>query len=159
MDGRALRLRHGLALLAALAALGLLALRPWLRQPSTVPPSESSETATAPRAAAGAPATLPGAAHDDAVRAKVAELQALSETFRNTTFLIAIRDASFKCDELRGVYGGQNDSHTWTATCSEMLSYTVRVAGDGGLVIEPTLQYFDGLLSVPVPEGDLPLRR
>lgn len=69
----------------------------------------------------------------------------MSETFRNTTFLIAIRDSGFRCNELLGVYGGINNSHTWTATCSEMLSYTVRVASVGTLVIEPTLQYFDGL--------------
>ena len=35
----------------------------------------------------------------------------MSETFRNTTFLIAIRDSGFVCNELLGVYGGVNDSH------------------------------------------------
>ena len=161
MDGRALRLRPGLTLLAALAALGFLALRPWLRQPSTVaPPSEPSGTTTATPPEAAAPPPSPG--HDNAERAKVAELQALSETFRNTTFLIAIRDAGFRCGELLGVYGGRNDSHTWTASCSEVLSYTVRVAGDGGLLIEPTLQYFDGLgPATPAEPGgqSIPQRR
>ena len=57
----------------------------------------------------------------------------MSETYRNTTFLIAIRDAGFVCRELLGVYGGVNDSTTWTATCSQMLAYTVSVANSGVL--------------------------
>ena len=68
----------------------------------------------------------------------------MSETFRNTTFLIAIRDAGFVCNELLGVYGGVNDSTTWTATCSEMLAYTVGVASYGALHVEPMLQHLDG---------------
>ena len=80
-------------------------------------------------------------------RRRLRELEQMSETFRNTTFLIAIRDAGFVCNELRGVYGGVNDSTTWTASCSEMLAYTVRVASDGGLGIEPVLQHVDGVPS------------
>jgi hypothetical protein len=76
----------------------------------------------------------------------------MSETFRNTTFLIAIRDAGFVCNELLGVYGGVNDSATWTASCSEMLAYTVRVASHGGLGIEPVLQHLDSLPFAPMRE-------
>ena len=82
--------------------------------------------------------------NDALVAAKVRELEEMSETFRNTTFLIAIRDAGFVCIELLRVYGGLDDSGKWTATCSEMLSYTVSVAGSGTLHVEPMLQYFDG---------------
>ena len=67
----------------------------------------------------------------------------MSETFRNTTFLIAIRDSGFVCNELLRVYGGVNDSTTWTATCSEMLAYTVSVASTGALHVEPMLQHLD----------------
>ena len=35
------------------------------------------------------------------------------------------------------------------ATCSEMLAYTVGVASTGTLHVEPTLQYFDGVLWAP----------
>jgi hypothetical protein len=87
---------------------------------------------------------------EGAVAARVRELEQMSETFRNTTFLIAIRDAGFVCNELRGVYGGVNDSTTWTASCSEMLAYTVRVASNGGLGIEPALQHVDSVAPAPV---------
>ena len=131
-------------MLAALAALAVVMSVRWLRD--APPPTASSalpQPSTAPvelaRGAAADPAT------HDAERAKLEELQAMSETFRNTTFLIAIRDSGFRCNELLSVYGGLNNSRTWTSTCSEMLSYTVRVASAGTLVIEPTLQYFDGI--------------
>ena len=57
----------------------------------------------------------------------------MSETFRNTTFLIAIRDAGFVCNELLRVYGGIDASAKWMATCSEMHAYTVSVASTGTL--------------------------
>jgi hypothetical protein len=73
----------------------------------------------------------------------------MSETFRNTTFLIAIRDAGFVCRELLHVYGGVNSSATWTASCSDMLAYTVRVAASGALAVEPMLQYLDARPGAP----------
>ena len=69
----------------------------------------------------------------------------MSETFRNTTFLTAIRNAGFVCYELLRVYGGIDSSAKWTATCTEMHAYTVSVASSGTLHVEPMLQYFDGL--------------
>jgi hypothetical protein len=89
--------------------------------------------------------------------ATLRELDAMSETFRNTTFLIAIRDAGFLCAELLGVYGGVNDSATWTASCSQMLAYTVRVADDGALGIEPLLEHMDSLPFAPTrqPESEI----
>jgi hypothetical protein len=76
---------------------------------------------------------------------KLRELNAMSETFRNTTFLIAIRDSGFVCNQLLGVYGGVNDSMTWTATCSELLAYTVRITNGGELHIEPMLEHSDSI--------------
>src|SRR5688572_19923969 len=68
-----------------------------------------------------APVVLPVAepvspSTDALVTAKVRELEELSETFRNTTFLIAIRDSGFVCIELLRVYGGLDESGKWTAT-------------------------------------------
>ena len=77
--------------------------------------------------------------------ATLRELGGMSETVRNTTFLIAIRDAGFVCYELLRVYGGVDESAKWIATCSEMLAYTVGVSGDGTLHVEPFQQYFDGV--------------
>jgi hypothetical protein len=75
--------------------------------------------------------------------AKLRELNEMSETFRHTTFLIAIRDSGFVCNELLGAYGGINDSTTWTVSCSQMLAYTVSVASSGALHVEPMLQHRD----------------
>ena len=92
-----------------------------------------------------APVDPPALIHDAPAAVKIRELEAMSETFRNTTFVIAIRDAGYVCNELLRVYGGIDDSGKWTASCSEMLSYTVSVASTGTLRVEPMLQYFDGL--------------
>jgi hypothetical protein len=83
----------------------------------------------------------------------------MSETFRNTTFVIAIRDAGYVCNELLRVYGGVDDSGKWTATCSEMLAYTVGVAGNGALHVEPMLQYFDGVGPSVLPQEPGPGRQ
>ena len=97
---------------------------------------------------APAASTLP--VTSNAAAERVRELQGLSETFRNTTFLIAIRDAGYVCNELLGVYGGFNNSHTWTATCADMLAYTVSVADDGALAVDPMLQHLDGVPRRPM---------
>lgn len=87
--------------------------------------------------------------------AKQRELAAMSETFRNTTFLIAIRDAGYVCHELLRVVGGFDDSTKWLGTCSEMHSYTVAVANDGTLHVARMLQYMDGGDRTPIQDfGD-----
>lgn len=133
----------------AAAALVLLAGAP-RDAPQLVLPELASEPTqqTPPASAVDAPehrGEVPAAV-------KLRELATMSETFRNTTFLIAIRDGGFVCNELLGVYGGANDSTTWTASCSEMLAYTVSIASTGSLHIEPILQYLDGVPRVPPPE-------
>lgn len=146
----------GAAIVAAGLAL-LLARGPIDEPLPAAPPVErlavADFDAPTPRAAIDPPAPP-----HDAQAAKVRELEAMSETYRNTTFLIAIRDSGFICNELRGVYGGVNDSTTWTATCSEMLAYTVRVAHAGTLHIEPMLETLDSLpWSVPRDSGGDPV--
>jgi hypothetical protein len=123
-------------------ALVLLARAPSdLPLPIVQPADRNAATTDAPVVLAVAP--VPS---DDAViAAKIRELEAMSETFRNTSFLIAIRDAGYTCNELLRVYGGIDDSGKWTATCSEMLAYTVGVTRNGILHVEPMMQYFDGL--------------
>jgi hypothetical protein len=85
---------------------------------------------------------------EDAVAAKRRELTAMSETYRNTTFLIAIRDAGFVCHDLESVYGGVNSSTTWTAHCRDMLAYTVGISSSGALLVEPMMPHLD---STPRP--------
>ena len=97
------------------------------------------DAAVAPSAADARPAT----SFETPAGAKLRELNAMSETFRNTTFLIAIRGGGFVCNELLGAYGGVNNSTTWTVTCSELLANTVSVASSGELHVEPMLQHLD----------------
>jgi hypothetical protein len=121
--------------------LVLLARAPSDVSPPAVQPADNSPTHNAPVVLAAAP--MPS---DDAViAAKIRELEAMSETFRNTTFVIAIRDAGYTCNELLRVYGGFGESGKWTATCSEMLAYTLGVTGKGALHVDPMMQYWDGI--------------
>jgi len=106
------------------------------REPQRAPVGEKAAAALPPEA-------QPAASRETPAGRTLRELNAMSETFRNTTFLIAIRDGGFVCNELLGAYGGVNNSTTWTATCSEMLAYTVSVASSGALHVEPMLQHLD----------------
>ncbi len=131
--------------MVAAAALVLLARSPRDTSP-VVQRVESALPAADDARLELAVADAPAPPADALAAAKVRELEVMSETFRNTTFLIAIRDAGFVCNELLRVYGGLNDSAAWTATCSEMLAYTVRVAHAGALQVEPMLETLDSLV-------------
>ena len=102
---------------------------------------------------------------DSAVAAKLRELTAMSETYRNTTFVMAIRDAGFVCRDLEQVYGGVNSSTTWTAHCRDMLAYTVGIASSGALFVEPMMPHLDSTPrpiqreGQPLPRPPSPLER
>jgi hypothetical protein len=144
------------AIAAAVGIVLLLASAPLEESPELLPREISApadDVAPTQIAAVEPPATP----DETPAAARARELEAMSETFRNTTLLIAIRDAGFVCNELMRVYGGIDTSAKWIATCSEMLAYTVTVAGTGTLHVEPTLQYFDGVLwAPPVDQGAAP---
>ena len=140
----------GIAAATVIVAGGLALLA---GSPSDEPPlaAPSNEPLTIAISDAPRRAEAPAPVHDSQAAAKIDELEAMSETFRNTSFLIAIRDAGYTCNELLRVYGGIDDSGKWTATCSEMLAYTVGVMANGTLHVEPMMQYFDGLAPAVVP--------
>jgi len=143
MQTREIALGMAAATVIVVGGLVLLA-----RAPGGDPPTAAPANAPLTIAVSDTPKPrdeVPALAHDAPAAAKIRELEAMSETFRNTTFVIAIRDAGYVCNELLRVYGGIDDSGKWTASCSEMLSYTVSVASTGTLRVEPMLQYFDGL--------------
>ncbi len=96
-------------------------------------------------AVAEADPPLAAPADAQAAAATFRELRAMSETFRNSTFLIAIRDAGYVCNELLRVSGALDDSPKWLATCSETMAYTIGIADNGTLRVQPFLQYFDGI--------------
>ena len=94
---------------AAIAAAGvvlLLARSPGDEPPLVVLPSESLPPAQSAAPIALAPVEAVAPPDNEPAAAKIRELEAMSETFRNTTFLIAIRDSGFVCNELLRVYGG-----------------------------------------------------
>jgi hypothetical protein len=151
-------------ILAAAVVIFAAALVVLTRSPNVTDGSvPAPDPARAPVGAAAAEdlpaAAQPPASNETPAGRKLRELNAMSETFRNTTFLIAIRDGGFVCNELLGAYGGVNNSTTWTATCSEMLAYTVRVASSGALHVEPMLQHLDliGPAVTPLEPGREPV--
>jgi len=121
-----------------------------MRQPkpdrSPVPPPTDTlptEIATNDEPAAVPPPTA-------AAAAKIDELNASSETFRNTTFVIAIRGAGFFCDDVVHVYQGDTGVGKWLVTCRDMRAYTIGVSDDGGLGVQPVMNYFDApVLTIP----------
>ena len=75
--------------------------------------------------------------------AHLTDLGQLSETFRNTTFLIAIRDAGFACDDVVAAY--QSGAGLWMASCRDLSGYEIHAAEAEDLVVRPVASYFDSL--------------
>jgi hypothetical protein len=145
---------RAIAAAAVIVAGGLVLLA---RAPTDLP-LPNVQRADSDAATTDAPVVLavaPVPSDDAVIAAKIRELEAMSETFRNTSFLIAIRDAGYNCNELLRVYGGIDDSGKWTATCSEMLAYTVGVTRNGVLHVEPMMQYFDGVLPLTIDKQNI----
>ena len=136
--------RSSLPVLAAVAALGVIALV-WVSLRSGESPVGVMPNApvTAPAEAVGPPNAASPA--EPPAMSKLREIRAMSETYRNTTFVIAIRDSGYTCHELLNVHGGVDDAMAWTAACSDMLAYTVRIATSGSRAVEPLATSFDGV--------------
>jgi hypothetical protein len=83
-----------------------------------------------------------------------AELQAMSETFRNTTFLIAIRDAGFVCEDVVEARLSGTDSAAWRARCRDLRAYLLGIDSAGALHVEPTADYWDGLYPPRIEPND-----
>jgi hypothetical protein len=150
------RRRRTLIAVAAVAAIGIWA---WLGLPQAPIPSQGTplpDDGSALDVSRAPSPTIPEPQRESPAATKLRELRAMSETFRNTTFLGAIRTAGFVCYALENVYGGVNDSTTWTVSCADMLAYTVSVDNAGALVVDPMIQFPD---SPPftTPRDELPL--
>lgn len=79
------------------------------------------------------------------------ELAAMSESFRNTTLLIAIRDAGYVCPHMFGADAGAQGVAAWRVRCSDAFAYVVGVNESGELEVDPTA-YAEGIRSFRVPE-------
>lgn len=154
-------LARGIAAAVVIVAAALVLL---VRAPVRLPPDVPADPSPPPaedRPSTSATVDLAAQPGETPVDAKQRELEAMSETFRNTTFLIAIRDAGFACNELLRVSGGLDGAPKWMATCSEMLAYTVALTSNGTLHVEPTMQYWDGTVPsvIPLEQGADPTQQ
>lgn len=154
---RSQTLARGIAVGSVLVAAALVLVA---RLPSTAPPAVSAGDGAAPPSIATVTGDRREAAapqNDTRAADKIRELEAMSETFRDTTFLIAIRDAGFVCRELLRVSGGLDGAASWIATCSETMAYMIGVASNGTLRVEPFQQYFDGVGVRPIEQRFEPI--
>jgi hypothetical protein len=86
-------------------------------------------------------------------RARQAELQGASESFRNSTLLIAIRDRGYVCADLTSVAPSGDELGGWHVACRDALAYFVAVDATGELVVEP-VAHWDGVPLRAPPEND-----
>jgi hypothetical protein len=120
------------------------------QQPAVAPPNVSIEGASQ-----SIPYSEPGSAGD--VRAEADDaassaintigLHEMSESYRNATLLIAIRDAGFVCADV--VAAHTTGGGVWTASCRDMLGYQITASLTGDLSVEPIPRYLDVPRSPP----------
>jgi hypothetical protein len=94
-------------------------------------PSPASVTAEAPSADAKKPLVAP---NRDGAR-----LREMSQSFRNSTFLIAIRAAGFYCEDVAAAH--ETGDGIWIARCTDVREYKVSARQSAELSVEPI--YFD----------------
>ena len=104
----------------------------------------TSPTAAAEESRGATDASMPSALLSPAQQ----EVAAMSETFRNTTLLIAIRQAGFVCEHMLGAERGAEDVAAWRVRCSDAVAYLVGVDAAGNLNVGP-MTYGDGLRTSP----------
>jgi hypothetical protein len=93
---------------------------------------------------------------DPDVERAVSEVRGMSQTFRNSTFLIAIRRAGFYCADV--VSASESADGGWLASCSDKGGYTLGVLKIDQFEVRPIAHYFDGVTPIPI-ERDPPLER
>ncbi|HSG64754.1 MAG TPA: hypothetical protein VLD39_07130 [Gammaproteobacteria bacterium] len=70
--------------------------------------------------------------------ARLSELGRMAESYRNESFLVAIRDAGFVCYQFISAQPSDlSDTGIWLITCNDAQSYLVGVDAAGMLAVEP----------------------
>jgi hypothetical protein len=119
-----------------------------------------TDTTESTRSTPGTPAAVPAnPSRSERDLAWQTELRGASESFRNSTLLIAIRENGFPCADVTSAAQGGDPLGGWHVTCRGVLMYLVAAGASGQLVVEPvpvgdTL----GLGRPPesLPDGPLP---
>ena len=143
--------RVAVVLIVAAAAVAGAA---WfLREPAAFAPTQAPAREVAHAAIAAAPAPA-----DSPASRKLDEVRAMSETVRNSTFVIAIRTAGYVCEDVIGVDQAEAGAPAWRARCPDLRAYLLSVGDDGGLGVEPTVDHWDSVVPpfMPVPRGNPP---
>lgn len=149
----AIRVVAAVAAVAVGAIAYLANRRGSLQQPPDTAPVELAERASSVDGHA-----LVGA--DDAAPAEAAAggVRAASATFRNSTFLIAIRRSGFYCDDVVMAY--ESADGVWIASCLDKGGYLLTVRDVDRFDVAPVPHYFDGVFGPVLPRDDrLPTER
>jgi hypothetical protein len=97
----------------------------------------------------GVPPSVPAASSsNERALARQTELQGASDSFRNSTLLIAIREGGFVCNDLTSADQSDDPLGGWRVACRGALVYFVSVAASGELVAQP-VPMGDGLIVSP----------
>ena len=144
-------MKYWSALTTGLVGLLLLA-SPTLRQRGPVEevPSHAQPAVSVPAATQDI-AMRSGAVADrsEAVQeATPIDLRSASQTFRNSTLVVAIRRAGFYCADVVSAHVCADG--VWLASCSDMLGYIVTSRAAEQFEVHPVTQYFDGVTPIPV---------
>jgi hypothetical protein len=92
-------------------------------------------------------ATSPGSAGAPPERA-AGEVRAMTQTIRNSTFLMAIRRAGYYCDDV--VLATESAEGGWVATCADKGGYTLSVRAIDRFDVRPIGHYIDGITPIPI---------
>ena len=79
------------------------------------------------------------------------DLRDMSQTFRNSTLLVAIRGAGFYCDDV--VSADETADGVWVASCANRLGYTLSVV-ENQFNVCPVAHYFDSVGPPPTIRSD-----
>lgn len=145
--------------LVAVLALGMLAaaaVSVWVHAPPELEdPAAPAALAAAAGAARSAPpprgervAAAPEAAAEARGYAVQQDLTTASSTYRNTTLLVAIRDAGFVCDRVVEAMQAGDALSGWRVDCGPTLAYSVVVGEAGELDVTP-LPDWEGIAPRP----------
>lgn len=142
-----MRHRAAVAALFAVAAAATVYLGGGPAPSPSQPDVVSNDYAVAdvsPSSRNGSPVVESGAVR---VEAAATELRKLSSTFRNSTFLIAIRENGFYCEDV--VAAHESTDGVWLASCAEKLGYTLTVRDVDEFDVRPVAHYFDSVTPSP----------
>jgi len=126
-------MRHGALIAGSVFALvvGIIVISTGIeapRQRVAGAPAAFSERAAAETRASGVDSRPNGDDREPALRE-------MSQSFRHSTFLVAIRAAGFYCDDV--IESRESVEDVWVASCRDLGGYKINVRGTESVHVEP----------------------